>query len=107
MFLGWVGGFFGIFLSVLFSFIQMTDTDFFVRMFSIFVVQLESIVLIDIFLFFTILGHFVPGDIVFSCPGGCRRHRAASLEVPGAQGKPRAPEWWPESSRRGLGRLSA
>ena len=39
---------------------------------------------------------------MFSCPPGCRRRRAASLEVPGAQGKPRAPEWWPESSGRGL-----
>ena len=43
---------------VLFSFIQMTDTDFFVRMFSIFVVRLESIVLIDIFLVFYDFGTF-------------------------------------------------
>ena len=31
-------------------------------------------------------------------PGG----RAASWEVPGSQGKPRAPDGWPESSRRSL-----
>jgi hypothetical protein len=35
-------------------------------------------------------------------PGGSRRCRAASKEVPRGQGKPRAPEWWPESSGRGL-----
>jgi hypothetical protein len=28
--------------------------------------------------------------------------RAASWEVPGALGKPTAPEWWPESSGRSL-----
>jgi len=42
----------------------------------------------------------------FSCsgasPGGSRRCRAASKEVSGGQGKSRAPEWWPESSRRGV-----
>ena len=47
------------------------------------------------------------GDLVVECPGGSRRCRAASLEVPGGQGKPAAPERWPESSGRGLGRLSA
>ena len=41
-------GFFG---SVLFLLIQRTDTDFFVRMLCYFDVQLESIVLIDIFCF--------------------------------------------------------
>ena len=93
--------------SVFLFSLQRTDTDFFVRMCWYFNVFSKSIVLIDIFLFFTILGNSVPGDIVVSCPGGCRRRRAAFLEVPGAQGKPRAPEWWPESSGRGLGRLSA
>ena len=39
---------------------------------------------------------------LFWRPGGSRRCRAGSLEVPGAQGKPRAPEQWPESSGRGL-----
>ena len=48
----------GFFESVLFSVIQMTDTDFFVRMFCYFDVQLESIALIDILRFFTILGIF-------------------------------------------------
>ena len=36
-------------------------------------------------------------------PGGSKRCRAASKEVLGGQGKPRAPERWSESSRRGLG----
>jgi hypothetical protein len=44
--------------------------------------------------------------VVCSCsgasPGGSRRCRAASKEVSGGQGKPTAPEWWPESSGRGL-----
>ena len=35
-------------------------------------------------------------------PSGTRRCQAGSMEVPGAQGKPRAPERWTESSRRGL-----
>jgi len=35
-------------------------------------------------------------------PGGSRGGRAASREVSGAQGKPRAPEWWLESSGRSL-----
>ena len=35
-------------------------------------------------------------------PGGSKRCRAASKEVLGGQGKPRAPERWPESSGRGL-----
>ena len=38
----------------------------------------------------------------FRCPGGSRRCRAAFKEVSGGQGKPRAPERWPESSGRGL-----
>ena len=42
------------------------------------------------------------GDLVVSCPGGPRRCPAGSKEVPGGQAKPRAPERWPESSRRGL-----
>ena len=42
------------------------------------------------------------GDLVVLCPGSSRRCRAASKEVPGGQGKPRAPERWPESSGRGL-----
>ena len=42
------------------------------------------------------------GDLVVSAPGGSRRCRAASKEVPGGQGKPRARERWPESSGRGL-----
>jgi hypothetical protein len=37
-----------------------------------------------------------------SSPGGSRRCRAASKEVSGGQGKPRAPERWSESSRRSL-----
>ena len=48
---------------------------------------------------------FIPplfGDLVVLCLGGSRRCRAASKEVPGGQGKPRAPEWWPESSGRSL-----
>ena len=41
-----------------------------------------------------------PSFISFRSPGrGCQ---AASKEVPRGQGKPRAPEWWPESSGRGL-----
>ena len=47
------------------------------------------------------------GDMVVSCPGGSWRCRAASKEVSGGEGKPRAPERWPERSGRGLGRLSA
>ena len=47
-----------------------------------------------------LLGDF--GDLVVSAPGGFRRCRAASQEVSGGQGKARAPEWWPESSGRGL-----
>ena len=35
-------------------------------------------------------------------PGSSRRCRAASKEVSGGLGKPRAPERWPESSGRGL-----
>ena len=35
-------------------------------------------------------------------PSGTRRCQAGSMEVPGAQGKPRAPDRWPESSGRGL-----
>ena len=35
-------------------------------------------------------------------PGGSWRCRAASKEVSGGQGKPTAPERWPESSERGL-----
>ena len=42
------------------------------------------------------------GDLVVSSPGGSRRCRAAFKEVSGGQGKPRAPERWPESSGRGL-----
>ena len=42
------------------------------------------------------------GDLVVSSPGGSMRCRAASKEVTGGQGKPRAPERWPESSGRGL-----
>ena len=38
------------------------------------------------------------GDLVVSSPGGSRRCRAASKEVPGGQGKSRAPERWTESS---------
>ena len=41
-------------------------------------------------------------DLVVSSPGGSRRGRAAAKEVSGGQGKPTAPERWPESSRRGL-----
>ena len=37
-----------------------------------------------------------------SSQAGSRRCGVASLEVPGGQGKPRAPERWPESSGRGL-----
>ena len=37
-----------------------------------------------------------------SSPGGSRRCRAASKEVPRGQGKPKAPERWLESSGRGL-----
>ena len=39
------------------------------------------------------------GDLVVSSPGGSRRCPAAFEEVSGG---PRAPEWWPESSGRGL-----
>ena len=42
------------------------------------------------------------GDLVVSSPGGSRRCQAASKEVSGGQGKPTAPERWPESSGRGL-----
>ena len=42
------------------------------------------------------------GDLVVSRPGGSRRCQAASKEVSGGHGKPRAPEWWPESFGRGL-----
>ena len=42
------------------------------------------------------------GNLDVSSPGGSRRCRAASQEVPRGQGKPRAPEWWPESSGRSL-----
>ena len=38
----------------------------------------------------------------FGRPGGFRRCQAASKEVSGGQGKPRAPERWPESAGRGL-----
>ena len=48
---------------------------------------------------FGIIRHFV---LVVLSPGGSRRCRAASKEVSGGQGKPRAPERWPESSGRGL-----
>ena len=41
--------------------------------------------------------------LVVSYPGGSRMCRAASKEVSGGQGKPTAPERWPESSGRGLG----
>ena len=47
-----------------------------------------------------LFGNF--GDLVSSSPGGSRRCQAASGEVSGGQGKPRAPEWWPESSGKGL-----
>ena len=47
------------------------------------------------------------GDMVVSCPGGSWRCQAVSKEVSGGQGKPRAPERWPKTSGRGLGRLSA
>ena len=42
------------------------------------------------------------GDLVVSSPGGSRKCRAASKAVSGGQGKPTAPERWPESSGRGL-----
>ena len=42
------------------------------------------------------------GDLVVSSPGGSRRCRTSSKEVSGGEGKPRAPERWPESSGRGL-----
>ena len=42
------------------------------------------------------------GDLVVSCPGGSRRCLAGSKEVTGGQGKPRAPERWPENFGRGL-----
>ena len=42
------------------------------------------------------------GDLVVSAPGGSRRCRAASKEVSGGQGKPRALERLPESSGTGL-----
>ena len=42
------------------------------------------------------------GELVVSSPGGARRCRAASKEVPGGQGKPRTPERWLESSGRCL-----
>ena len=35
-------------------------------------------------------------------PGGSRGCRAASWEVPGGQGKLRAPDRWPESTRRSM-----
>ena len=35
-------------------------------------------------------------------PGGSRRCRAESKQIPRGQGKARAPERWPESSGRGL-----
>ena len=38
----------------------------------------------------------------FRHPDGSRKCRAASEEVSGDQGKPRAPERWPESSGRSL-----
>ena len=41
--------------------------------------------------------------LVCSSPGRSRRCRAASKEVSGGQGKPTAPERWPESSGSGLG----
>ena len=46
-------------------------------------------------------------SVAGSSQAGSRRCVAASLEVPGGQGKARAPQRWPESSGRGLGRLSA
>ena len=45
---------------------------------------------------------FVSAFWSISSPGGSRRCRAASKEVSGGQGKPRAPERWPESSGRCL-----
>jgi len=52
------------------------------------------------------LNHFSVKAVRFLCswvsPGVSRRCRAASQEVPGGQGKPRAHERWPESSGRGL-----
>ena len=42
------------------------------------------------------------GDLVVSSSGASRRCQATSKEVSGDQGKLRAPERWPESSRRGL-----
>ena len=38
----------------------------------------------------------------FRASRGSRRCQAGSKEVPGGQGKPRAPERWPESSGRSL-----
>ena len=35
-------------------------------------------------------------------PDGTKRCRAEPKEVSGSQGKPRAPEWWPQSFGRGL-----
>ena len=44
-----------------------------------------------------------PGIFIrFRGSRGSRRCRAGSKEVPGSQGKPRAPERWPESSGRSL-----
>ena len=58
---------------------------------------------------FPIEAFFVSSLFAFCVPGaslgGSRRCRAASLEVPGGEGEPRAPERWPESIGRGLGRL--
>ena len=42
------------------------------------------------------------GHLVVSSPGDSRGCPAASKEVSGGEGKPRAPERWPESSGRGL-----
>ena len=42
------------------------------------------------------------GDLVVLRHGGPRRCQAVSKEVSGGQGKPRAPERWPESPGRGL-----
>ena len=40
--------------------------------------------------------------VVFCAPGASLGGSRGSLELPGGQGKPRAPERWPESSGRGL-----
>ena len=42
------------------------------------------------------------GDLVVLSPGGSRRCQASSKEVSGGQGKPIVPDWWLESSGRGL-----